>query len=247
MLEPEFNNFVGTQWQLHSHKDLLTKLGTNKELLPLINKNFPELGLKTSDCHQLPWVRSTLIWNDLPIEANLKALLDEPKANQTVYFKGQSDFVKKPIPKEGIKAIFQKMIEDDSFFMYWTPYGGKMNEISTSATPFPQRKGTLFMIQYTNYWLEDTPGTIERQINFSRSFNKFMTPYVSNSPRASALNYRDADIGANHPSNVTKMEISKVYGIKYFNDNFGRLVNVKTKVDPSNFFRYEQSIPTKLK
>ncbi|XP_004505013.1 berberine bridge enzyme-like 3 [Cicer arietinum] len=222
-------------------------VGTNEKLLPLINKNFPELGLKSSDCHQLPWVRSTLIWNGIPTEANLKALLDEPKANETVYVKAQSDILMKPIPKEGIKAIFQKMIEDDTFFMYWIPYGGIMNKISTSAKPFPNRKGILFMIQYSNYWREDTPGTIEREINFSRSLFKFMTPYVSNSPRGAIMNYRDADIGANLPSNVTKMEISKVYGIKYFKDNFGRLVNAKTKVDPDNFFRYEQSIPTKLK
>ena len=35
----------------------------------------------------------------------------------------------------------------------------------------------------------------------------------------------------------------KVYGDKYFLNNFERLVKVKTAVDPQNFFRYEQSIP----
>jgi hypothetical protein len=36
----------------------------------------------------------------------------------------------------------------------------------------------------------------------------------------------------------------RVYGIKYFQENFNRLVKIKTKVDPGNFFRNEQSIPT---
>ncbi|CBI31075.3 unnamed protein product, partial [Vitis vinifera] len=36
----------------------------------------------------------------------------------------------------------------------------------------------------------------------------------------------------------------RVYGIKYFKKNFNRLVHIKTKVDPGNFFRNEQSIPT---
>ncbi|XP_004505014.1 berberine bridge enzyme-like 17 [Cicer arietinum] len=219
-------------------------LGTTEKLLPLINEKFHELGLKTSDCHHMPWVNSTLFWYGKPIGTPLEALLDEPKDTSTIYFKSQSDYVKKPIPKEGIKAIFEKMIEGDTLFMQWNPYGGRMDEISASAKPFPHRKGNLFLIQYLNYWPEDTPGAIERHVNFSRSFLQFMTPYVSHSPREAFFNYRDADIGANLPSNVTKMGISKVYGTKYFKDNFNRLVNIKTKVDPHNFFRYEQSIPT---
>jgi hypothetical protein len=72
-----------------------------------------------------------------------------------------------------------------------------------------------------------------------------MTPYVSSSPREAFLNYRDADIGANRPSNVTKFDIARTYGKKFFKGNFERLVSVKAKIDPDNFFRYEQSIPTR--
>ncbi|PNX81903.1 reticuline oxidase-like protein [Trifolium pratense] len=127
--------------------------------------------------------------------------------------------------------------------MQWNPYGGRMEEILSSETPFPHRAGNLFLIQYINTWIEQSPEAIDRHVNFSRLFYKFMTPYVSNSPREAFLNYRDGDIGANHPSNVTTIEISRTYGSKYFKENFERLVNVKTKVDPENFFRYEQSIP----
>ncbi|KAK9103284.1 hypothetical protein Sjap_020538 [Stephania japonica] len=34
----------------------------------------------------------------------------------------------------------------------------------------------------------------------------------------------------------------KIWGSKYFNNNFDRMVTVKSRVDPDNFFRYEQSI-----
>lgn len=47
----------------------------------------------------------------------------------------------------------------------------------------------------------------------------------------------------NHPSNVSKMDIARTYGSKFFKENFGKLVDVKTRVDPEIFFRYEQSIP----
>lgn len=68
-----------------------------------------------------------------------------------------------------------------------------------------------------------------------------MTPYVSNSPRSSYLNYRDVDLGG--AGNVGYEEAS-IWGKKYFKGNFDRLVEVKTAIDPNNFFKYEQSIPS---
>ncbi|CAK8577812.1 unnamed protein product [Lathyrus sativus] len=219
-------------------------LGTIERLLPLISESFPELGLKKSDCFSMPWINTTLFWYDMPIGTPLEALLDEPKEPQISYFKSQSDYVKRPIPREGLESIWKKMIEG-TLFMQWNPYGGRMEEILPWEAPFPHRAGNLFKIQYLNYWTDESSESIERHVNISRSFHEFMTPYVSNSPREAFLNYRDADIGANHPSNTTKFDIAKIYGSKYFKGNFERLVNVKTKVDPENFFRYEQSIPTR--
>ncbi|KAK2653384.1 hypothetical protein Ddye_013240 [Dipteronia dyeriana] len=68
-----------------------------------------------------------------------------------------------------------------------------------------------------------------------------MGPYVSSSPRAAYVNYRDLDLGMNK-KNHTSINQAQIWGAKYFKDNFNRMVNV-TKVDPSNFFRHEQSIP----
>ncbi|CAI8618131.1 unnamed protein product [Vicia faba] len=216
--------------------------GTTKRLLLLMSESFPELGLKKSDCFSMPWINSTLFAYSRPIGTPLEALFEDPQA---VYSKGQSDYVKKPIPRKVLESIWKKMIEGQTMFMQWSPYGGRMGEISPSQTPFPHRAGNLFKIQYFNTWTDGSPKSIESHVNFSRSFYKFMTPYVSNSPREAFFNYRDADIGANHPSNTTKFKISRTYGSKYFKGNFERLVSVKTKVDPENFFRYEQSIPTR--
>ena len=64
-------------------------------------------------------------------------------------------------------------------------------------------------------------------------------------PRAAYLNYRDLDLGTNKESNVSYLE-ARVWGLKYFKGNFKRLAQVKSKVDPKNFFRNEQSIPLLL-
>jgi len=77
---------VAYKWQLvapNLDKDLLTRvqpnvvngtvivsfigqfLGPIKRLVPLVSEAFPELGLKQSDCSQMPWINSTLFWYDL--------------------------------------------------------------------------------------------------------------------------------------------------------------------------------------
>ena len=70
-----------------------------------------------------------------------------------------------------------------------------------------------------------------------------MTPFVSKNPRSAFLNYRDLDIGTNNNDKNSYEEV-EVYGVKYSNVNFDRLVKVKTVVNPHNFFRNEESIPT---
>ena len=64
-------------------------------------------------------------------------------------------------------------------------------------------------------------------------------------PRAAYLNYRDLDLGINKESNISYLE-ARVCGVKYFNSNFKRLAQVKSKVNPKNFFKNEQSIPLLL-
>jgi hypothetical protein len=71
-----------------------------------------------------------------------------------------------------------------------------------------------------------------------------MEPFVSKSPRSAYLNYRDLDIGVNNKIGYTSYKQASIWGVKYFNNNFKRLAQVKTKVDPQNFFRNEQSIPS---
>ncbi|KAF5944115.1 hypothetical protein HYC85_018192 [Camellia sinensis] len=71
----------------------------------------------------------------------------------------------------------------------------------------------------------------------------YMTRFVSKSPREAYFNYRDLDLGINHNGHDSYLE-GAAYGVKYFKHNFKRLVHIKTKIDPDNFFRNEQSIPT---
>ena len=118
-----------------------------------------------------------------------------------------------------------------------------MSEIPAEAAPFPHRAGNLAKIQYAANWNEGGEEVTDYYINLTRKLYSFMTPFVSKNPRDAFFNYKDLDLGINHNGKASYQE-GRVYGIKYFKGNFNRLVEIKTKVDPGNFFRNEQSIPT---
>ncbi|XP_020230803.1 berberine bridge enzyme-like 8 [Cajanus cajan] len=216
-------------------------LGDSKSLVSLMSERFPQLGLKQSDCIETTWLRSVFFWDYMDIATPLEVLL-ERHPQSLKYLKRKSDYVRKPISKEGWEGIWKKMIELEKASMYFNPYGGRMAEISSAETAFPHRGGNLWKIQYKADWYEAGEEVAENYINSVRELHKYMTPFVSQNPRQAFMCYKDLDLGINHHGFYGYFEGS-AYGYQYFHDNFKRLVEIKTKVDPTNFFRTEQSIP----
>ncbi|KAL2494175.1 FAD-binding Berberine family protein [Forsythia ovata] len=217
-------------------------LGGVNRLLPLMQRSFPELGLQREDCTEMSWIESILYFAGFPIESR-DVLLNRTQPNVR-YFKAKSDYVQKPISKNGLEGIWKLFFEEEAeeAEMILSPYGGRMDEISESAIPFPHRAGNLYKIQHLVYWEEEEVEATQNYINWIRKLYSYMALYVSRFPRAAYINYRDLDIGVNNNGNTSYAQAS-IWGIKYFKNNFNRLVQVKTKVDPANFFRNEQSIP----
>ncbi|KAK6123825.1 hypothetical protein DH2020_042426 [Rehmannia glutinosa] len=220
-------------------------LGRVCDLLPLMEREFPELGLVEQDCIEMSWIESTLFFSGLQNQS-LDVLLS--RVPQTFYspsyFKGKSDYVRQPIPINGLRGIWRFLSEEVANMgqLQFSPYGGVLSTISESETPFPHRAGNIFMIHYGVSWERAGNAELQRHLNWSRRLYSYMAPYVSQSPRAAYFNYRDLDLGMNNPGNTSYRQAS-VWGLRYFQNNFNRLVRVKTEVDPSNFFRNEQSIP----
>ena len=217
-------------------------LGDSGQLLSVMNKSFPELGLKKSDCNETSWVQSVLFWTNFALGTPNDVLLSRVPQTLT-YLKRKSDYVKEPISKAGLELIWKKLIELKYVALTFNPYGGRMSEIPAEAVPFPHRAGNLAKIQYAANWNEGGEEVTDYYINLTRKLYSFMTPFVSKNPREAFFNYKDLDLGINHNGKASYQE-GRVYGIKYFKGNFNRLVEIKTKVDPGNFYRNEQSIPT---
>ncbi|XP_059439371.1 tetrahydroberberine oxidase-like [Corylus avellana] len=218
-------------------------LGGIDELLPMMKQSFPELGLVREDCIEMSWIESILYFADFRSGESLDVLLNRIPPTRN-YFKAKSDYVQEPIPELGLEGIWQRFYEKDgeTGLIVLTPYGGRMSEISESATPFPHRAGNINKVFYAVFWEEEETAASERYISWIRRLYSYMAPYVSKSPRAAYVNYRDLDLGTNGKGNTSYRRAS-IWGNKYFKNNFNRLVHVKTIVDPANFFRNEQSIP----
>ena len=216
-------------------------LGNAEGLVALLDKDFPELGLKKDGVMEMSWIESVVWWANYDNGTSPSVLLDR-NPDSAKFLKRKSDYVQTPISKDGLEWLWKKMIELGKTGLVFNPYGGKMNEMPDSATAFPHRAGNLFKIQYFVNWDEEGIELEKNYIAQIRRLYSYMTPFVSKNPRSAFLNYRDLDIGINN-NDKNSYEEGEVYGVKYFNDNFHRLVKVKTAVDPHNFFRNEQSIP----
>ncbi|WVZ23599.1 hypothetical protein V8G54_002143 [Vigna mungo] len=221
--------------------------GGVEELIPLMQKNLPELGLDRKDCTETSWIGSVLFANAVYLGTNYTNEAPEVLLNRSRYrdgiVKAKSDYVRKPIPIDGLQGLWRLLYEVPDGELELAPYGGRMDEISETEIPFSHRSGIIYHIHYVVVWEEEGDEAAERYMNWIRKLYKYMEPYVSNSPRAAYMNYRDLDIGVNN-NGYTSYDQASIWGLKYFGNNFRKLAEVKTKVDPHNFFRNEQSIPT---
>ncbi|KAI9126783.1 hypothetical protein K1719_002379 [Acacia pycnantha] len=218
-------------------------LGEAENVTILMNNTFPELNLQRNNCMKMSWIQSVVYFAGYSMNTSMDVLLQR---NQTFRsFKAKSDYVTQPIPKFGLQGLWNILLEENqnSPVLIFSPYGGKMREISDSETPFPHRNGIIYGIQYLVYW--DYNEETDEHAEWMRRLYEYMKPYVSKNPRAAYLNYRDLDLGVNRGggNGSSYEEARSSWGRKYFKNNFERLAKVKAAVDGGNFFRNEQSIP----
>ncbi|CAJ1935903.1 unnamed protein product [Sphenostylis stenocarpa] len=141
-----------------------TFLGDVQQLIPLMRKSFPELGLVREDCTETSWIGSVVFMN-AGLVGSAGNESPEVLLNRTQFrmsFKGKSDYGRKPIPLEGLRGLCHFLYDNEvRGAVQFVPYGGRMDEISESEIPFPHRSGYIFHILYSVSWQEegDTAGS----------------------------------------------------------------------------------------
>ncbi|CAI9086842.1 OLC1v1020761C1 [Oldenlandia corymbosa var. corymbosa] len=209
--------------------------GGVKELLSIMDRDFPELNVTKDDIFEMLWIQYLPFYSSYPINDYARFLTSRIPSSKPC-FTAKSDFVKDSVPETGVQEIMNKLLEapGGAGQLEWTFLGGGiMDKIPESEIPFPHR-GYLFLAFEMVHW--DKNNSPEEIDDFGR--------YVPNNPRPAYADYRDHDLGINSPDGTTTVEEARsTWGGPYFGVNFGRLVHVKSRVDPENFFRNEQSFP----
>ncbi|KAL6603944.1 hypothetical protein ACP70R_044305 [Stipagrostis hirtigluma subsp. patula] len=220
-------------------------LGTCSSLVPVLSVLFPELGMTSADCREMSWLQSAVFFNTWNPDAPVESLLNRGTSLST-FTKNKSDYVRRAIPKGAWKSIVPWLSMNGAGMIILEPHGGFIGTIPAGATPYPHRSGVLYNIQYIVFWWGNDDGSTAK--GWISNFYDFMGQYVTKDPREAYVNYRDLDIGENVVVNdVGTFEKGKVWGEKYFGaENFERLARVKGTVDPTDYFRNEQSVPPLL-
>ncbi len=160
-----------------------------------------------------------------------------PPAPQTVHihpeshtrFKNTSDYVAKPLDKSAIETIVNFLSQSPigSSCLQLDGYGGAINRVPADATAFCHRGDTMFCMHYQVSWNHRSDD--ERSIHWVNGFRKAMQPHVSG---FAYVSYCDREV--------------EDWAHAYYGANLTRLVAVKKKYDPDNFFHFAQSIPVEM-
>ncbi|PON87250.1 Xanthine dehydrogenase C subunit [Trema orientale] len=160
-------------------------LGGVDWLLPLMQKSFPELGLIREDCIEMRWIESLIYANGFTSGEPLEVLHDRTPQSRILSYKEKSDYVKKPIPERALEGMWEMLYEEDvgmALFQLF-PYGGKMDEISESKTPFPHRSGCLIQNSAISHILLATPPSSHKTRSWTPSRPRWPVVATSSAPR----------------------------------------------------------------
>ncbi|XP_004292414.1 PREDICTED: reticuline oxidase-like isoform X1 [Fragaria vesca subsp. vesca] len=225
-------------------------LGPRSSAMSTLDQVFPDIGIVKEDCKEMSWIESTVFFSGLGNGSSVSDLRNRYLENKG-FFKAKSDYVRTAISHAGIRAAVEILEEEPKGYIILDPYGGIMHRISSESIAFPHRKGNLFTIQYLVEWKEEENYKRNEYVGWIRRLYNSMTPYVSWGPRTAYINYIDLDLGVMRlvetrvPTEKDKdaVEIARVWGEKYFLNNYDRLVRAKTIIDPRNVFSNQQGIP----
>ena len=150
-------------------------------------------------------------------------------------FKGKSQYASAPLPAEAIGAILAALEGRQAdprlgrAEVILDAYGGAVSRVAKDATAFVHRDAQC-SIQYVSIWHPSDPArVVNANLRWIDGLAAAVRPHVS---RFSYQNYIDPSLGD--------------WAHAYYGSNLARLVSVKRKYDPANFFRFHQSIPTRL-
>jgi FAD/FMN-containing dehydrogenase len=143
----------------------------------------------------------------------------------------KSEFFERPLPTEAIAALVENLqqgqVAGQSRELDFTPWGGAYNRVPTDATAFVHRD-ELFLLKYA----------------------VVVDPEASSAERKAARSWLARSWESVHPwgsggvyQNFPDLDLEG-WAHAYYGINYDRLLRVKQRYDPDDFFHFHQSLPS---
>jgi FAD/FMN-containing dehydrogenase len=141
----------------------------------------------------------------------------------------KSEFFRHALPRDTIAALVEDLraasSQGESREVAFLPWGGAYNRVPVDATAFPHRQ-ELFLVQHLLLVDPEIAATTGEAAHdwLNRSWSR-VHPYAAGGVYS---NFPDPDL--------------RDWTSAYYGPNYERLLRVKAKYDPSNLFRFDQSL-----
>jgi FAD/FMN-containing dehydrogenase len=153
-------------------------------------------------------------------------------ATEQLYLVAKSEFFRRALPAEAITALLQALTHarapGESRELDFMPWGGAYNRVPPDATAFVHRD-ELFQLKHAAV-VEPTASPGEKAAAHRWAAESWASVHPWGSGRVFP-NFADPDL----PN----------WAGAYYGTNYDRLVQVKARYDPSNFFAFHQSLPVR--
>ena len=184
----------------------------------------------TASLERMSFPRARRFWAQLGVTEDQAAEAPPPDVTQPRHLFARSEFFGRPLPIEAIEALVGNLVSErapgESRELDFMPWGGAYNRVRSDATAFVHR-AELFQLKHA----------------------AVVDPPVSPTADAAAHRWVSRSWSSVHPwgsgrvfQNFADPDLED-WADAYYGTNLGRLVEVKARYDPTNVFRFHQSLP----
>jgi FAD/FMN-containing dehydrogenase len=144
----------------------------------------------------------------------------------------KSEFFRQPLPADAIAALVGSLIHDRAAGQFrvldFSPWGGAYNRVPAHATAFVHRD-QLYALKHEAV-VDPAASTTAKQAAHRWAARSWASVHRWGSGRVFP-NFADPDL--------------EDWADAYYGGNYDRLLRVKARYDPGNFFRFDQSLPVR--
>jgi FAD binding domain/Berberine and berberine like len=209
-------------------------LGTESDAVELLETLVVRAGSDPTSLSatHLPFPETRRFWAELPVGEDGDGSGPHAPSEQQPHLLAKSEFFKRPLPSEASTALMANFLQGrapgESRELDFMPWGGAYNRVPPDATAFVHRD-EVFQLKHA----------------------VVVHPEASNGDKEAAHRWLTRSWASVHPwgsgrvfQNFPDPELEDWAGA-YYGRNYQRLVQVKTRYDPSSFFRFPQSLPVR--